>query len=461
MRNRLTALAVCLTLAAGYPSVSAPVLAQAPARATAPDTSWVARSALYEVFVQDFSPRGDFRGVMEGLDRIQALGVTTIWLMPIHPIGETGRKGALGSPYAPRDFRGINPAYGTFLDFRALVQAAHARGLKVILDWVPDHTAPDHPWVGIHPDWYVRNEQGEPSVPRDAQGKLTDWTDVVQLDYRNAEVRREMIAIMRWWLQEFNLDGFRVDVAGFIPYEFWREATAALRAASPRPILLLAEWGDLEMHRAGFDLSYAWDAYSRLKAVWKGGPASTFVRGELPDMLAMPPGGMRMRFTTNHDETAWDNPPVTIFGGAAGARAAYVAMALLPGRPLLYNGQEVESPQKLGLFVRDTVAWGQPDAAGASAFYARVLRLATTHPALLAADLREAKTSAPDDVVAYWRGSLLVLVNPRPREVRFTVTGFQVNGATDLLSDRTRRGTSVTLPAWGAMVLERPGPRLP
>jgi glycosidase len=436
--------------------MAASLPAQAPVRATAPDTSWVARSTLYEVFVQDFSSRGDLRGVQERLDRIKALGVTTIWLMPIHPIGREGRKGELGSPYAPRDYRAIDPAYGTFLDFRALVQAAHARGLRVILDWVPDHTSPDHPWVAVHPDWYVRNELGEPSVPRDAQGKLTDWTDVRQLDYRNPELRQEMIATMKWWLQEFNLDGFRVDVAGFVPYDFWREATAALRAASFRPVLLLAEWGDLEMHRAGFDLSYAWDSYARLKAVWKGAPASGFVRGELPDMLNMPPGGMRMRFTTNHDETAWDNPPVTIFGGSAGARAAYVAAALLPGRPLLYNGQEVESPQKLGLFVRDTVAWDQPQAEEARAFYTRILTLTQTHPALLSGDLREARTSVPDDIIAYWRGNLLVLVNPRPREVRFTVTGFQVNGASDLLTDRTLKGTAVTLPGYGALVLMRP-----
>jgi hypothetical protein len=213
------------------------------------------------------------------------------------------------------------------------------------------------------------------------------------------------------------------------------------------------------MHRFGFDLTYAWDSYSRLKAVWKGAPASTFVQHELEDMAAMPPGGMRLRFTTNHDETAWDNPPVTLFGGAAGARAAYVAIALLPGRPLIYNGQGEESPQKLRLFWRDPIAWDQPDAARARAFYRRVLRLARTDSAFFAGDLREVKTSAPDDVIAYRRGDAVVLVNARPHEVRVAVTGFTVDGARDLLSDRTHHGATVTLPAYGAIVLARPAYR--
>ena len=257
MWNHLT----CLVLVAGYLAAARPALAQVQAPPPSPDTSWVARSALYEVFVQDFSPAGNFRGVTNGLDRIQASGANVVWLMPIHPIGVLNRKGSLGSPYAVRDYRAINPAYGTAADFRALVKAVHARGMKLILDWVPDHTSPDHAWVKEHPDYYFRNDRGEPSVPREPDGKLTDWTDVVQLDYGNPAVRREMIATMRWWLQEFGIDGFRVDVAGFIPNDFWREAVPAIRAAVPRQILLLAEWADLEMHRAGFDLTYGWDSY--------------------------------------------------------------------------------------------------------------------------------------------------------------------------------------------------------
>jgi glycosidase len=391
---------------------------------------------------------------MEGLDRIHASGADVLWLMPIHPIGVKNRKGTFGSPYAVKDYRAVNPDYGTLEDFRQLVEAVHQKGMKLILDFVPNHTAADHPWVTEHPDYYHRNERGEPSVPRDETGKLTDWTDVVALDYGNPAVRREIIDAMRFWLGEYGIDGFRVDVAGFIPYDFWRQAVPALRSAVPRTILLLAEWGDLEMHRVGFDLTYGWDSYKRLKAVWGGEPASTFVSSELKDMQAMPPGGMRMRFTTNHDETAWDQPPLKLFGGAAGARAAFVAIALLPGRPLLYNGQDIESPQQLALFEREPIAWNTPGAAEARSLYSGVLKLTRTEPALIAGELGEVPTSAPDDVIAYRRGELLVLVNARSHGVSLAVPDFDLAGARDLLTNRAQRGDSVSLPAYGAVVLK-------
>jgi glycosidase len=447
MRNRLAAVAACLSLATAYPTF-------AQSRA-APDTAWVSRSAIYEVFVRDFSATGDLRGVTRGLDRIQATGANVLWLMPIYPVGVLNRKDPLGSPYSVSDYRAINSGFGTAADFRALVRAVHARGMKLILDWVPNHTSWDHVWVREHPDFYVRNEQGELTVPRDDQGKLTDWTDVAQLDYRNPALRREMIAAMRHWLTEYGIDGFRMDVAGFVPDTFWREAVPALRAAVPRRILLLAEWGDLKMHRFGFDLSYAWDSYSRLKAVWRGAPADTLVRSELADLTNMPRGGMRLRFATNHDETAWDKPPVILFGGKAGARAAFVAMALLPGRPLLYNGQEVESPQTLRLFWRDPVVWNQPGAERARAFYRRVIELARRDSAFVSGNFRPAETTVPADVIGYYRGDALVLVNPRPREIRVGVTGFAVNRARDLLSNRVLRGDTVTLPPYAALVLVR------
>ena len=447
MRNRLAAVAACLTLATAYPAVAQP-------RPSA-DTGWVSRSAIYEVFVRDFSATGDLRGVTRGLGRIQATGANVLWLMPIYPVGVLNRKDPLGSPYSVSDYRAINPQFGTAADFRALVRAVHARGMKLILDWVPNHTSWDHVWVREHPDFYVRNERGDMTVPRDDQGKLTDWTDVAQLDYGNPALRREMIAVMRHWLTEYGIDGFRMDVAGFVPDAFWREAVPALRAAVPRRILLLAEWGDLKMHRFGFDLSYAWDSYSRLKAVWRGATADTLVRRELADLANMPPGGMRLRFATNHDETAWDKPPVILFGDKAGARAAFVAMAMLPGRPLLYNGQEVESPQTLRLFWRDPVVWNQPGAEGARAFYRRVVDLARRDSAFLSGDFRPAETTAPADVIAYYRGDALVLVNPRPRTLKVSVTGFDLNHARNLLTNRVLRGESVTLTPHAAMVLVR------
>ena len=453
MRYRLSAITLVAALAAAWPATSRS--AEGSWRATAPESSWVTHSAIYEVFVRDFSPSGDFKGVARGLDRIQAVGANVVWLMPIYPVGIANRKGTLGSPYAVRDYLAVNPAFGTLADFKALVQAVHARGMKLILDWVPNHTAWDNVWVQQHPGFYVRNDSGGLTVPRDDKGNLTDWTDVAQLNYKNPEMRRAMIDAMRHWLVQYDVDGFRMDAAGFVPDDFWREALPQLRASVKRPILLLAEWGDVKMHRFGFDLTYAWDSYSHLKAVWDSVPASRFVQQELADLGPMPAGGKRLRFTTNHDETAWDKPPVMRFANAAGARAAFVAMALLPGRPLIYNGQEVESPQHLPLFEREPVVWDQPNASTALAFYKRIEQLIRSDSSFASGNFLAVDTSAPSDVIAYRRGDAIVLVNARPHEVTFTVTGVGVDGLRDQLTRRIHRGASVTLPAFGTVVLER------
>jgi glycosidase len=409
--------------------------------------------ALYEVFVRDFSPAGDFRGVIAGLDRIAATGANVVWLMPIHPIGRENRKAPLGSSYAVADYRAVNPDYGTPDDFRALVNAVHARGMKVILDWVPNHTAWDHAWTREHPEFYLRDAQGKLSVPRDNDGKLTDWTDVADLDYANPRVRYQMIAAMEFWLDEYRIDGFRVDVAGMVPDDFWRDAIPRLR--SGRDILLLAEWGEPKMHELGFDLTYGWDSYHRLKAVWRGESAADFIAQELEEQRTWPSGARRIRFTTNHDETAWDSPPVTLFGGPAGARAAFAAIALLPGVPLLYNGQEVESPQQLGLFAKEPVAWEQPGADSARAWYRRVVELARRHPALRGDDVAPVETNRPDDVIAYARGPVLVLVNTRDRPVELALR-FPLDRARVLLGSRRGAGGLIALPPFGVLVADVP-----
>jgi glycosidase len=426
---------------------SAPQPAAPPAGAAA-----LAGSTIYEVFVRDFSPRGDLRGVIEGLERIEAAGADIVWLMPIQPIGELHRKGPLGSPYSIRDYRGINPDFGTADDFRALVRAVHARGMRLILDWVPNHTAWDHAWVQAYPDYYTRDAAGRMTVPRDNDGGLTDWTDVVELDYDSPRLRAAMIADMLHWLEEHGIDGFRVDVAGMVPDAFWREAIPVLRPAGAS--ILLAEWGDPKMHELGFDLTYGWDSYHRLKEVWRGAPASAWVAAELADLAALPRNGLRLRFTTNHDETAWDEPPVALFDGAAGARAAYAATALLPGTRLIYNGQEVESPQKLGLFVQEAVAWDQPQAEEARAFYRAVNELARTHDAFTAGSTEAVATNEPGSVVAYRRGGVLVLVNVRAAPVMVEPQAPGMDGARDLLSGARQDGTTVALPPYGVAVLE-------
>lgn len=424
----------------------------APAQQVAPKAVQAERSAIYEVFVRDFSPSGTFQGVIDGLDRVQQVGANVVWLMPIYPIGKLNHKGTLGSPYSVADYRAINPGFGTEADFRRLVGAVHARGMKLILDFVPNHTAFDHVWVEKFPDRYTHDSTGKISVALDNDGKPTDWTDVADLNFNNADTRQAVVADMRYWLEKFDIDGFRVDVAGFVPDAFWRQAIPQLRAV--KPILLLAEWGEPKMHELGFDLTYGWDSYARLKAVWKGAAADSFVVNEVTDMRSLPRGGRRLRFTTNHDETAWDQPPITLFGGASGAHAAFVAMALLPGVPLIYDGQEVESPQKLGLFEKEPIAWDQPNAMESRSFYRHVIDLARQHPAFASKEITPVLTNVPKDVIAYQRGNVIVLVNARPRAIQVTAIGRDLSGMRDLLTGRKQDAASVSLPAFGAVVLE-------
>ncbi|HEX6588305.1 MAG TPA: alpha-amylase family glycosyl hydrolase [Longimicrobiales bacterium] len=425
----------------------------APARVEAPTPAdRIGSSAIYEVFVRDFSPSGDFRGVIDGLDRIEATGSNVVWLMPIHPVGVANRKGSLGSSYSIRDYTAVNPEYGTMSDFRALVDAVHARGMRIIIDWVPNHTAWDNRWLTQHPDWYTRNAAGEITEPLNDDGSSTGWTDVADLNYGNPAMRRAMLEAMRFWLEEQNVDGFRVDVAGWVPDDFWEQAVPQLRQAGAD--ILLAEWADPKMNRFGFDLTYGWDGYHALKQVWRDElSAADFVRRELADAQAVP-FGSRLRFTTNHDETAWDEPPVLLFDGPAGARAAFAAIALLPGVPLLYNGQDVESPQQLGLFEREAIEWDRPGAAEARAWYRRVVELARTDPDFDGGALAAVATTAPDDVIAYRRGADIVLVNAGPDPVRFEVTDADVDGARDLFGGGEQRGRTVDLTGYGVRVLD-------
>ncbi len=454
IRRRFLALLAVAVLAAGCHRAAPPAVA--PAATTGVD--WIRHGAIYEVFVRDFSPSGDFRGVTANLDRIEATGANIVWLMPIYPVGVAERKGTLGSPYAVRDYHAVNPLFGTASDFQALVDAVHARGMRIILDWVPNHTAWDNVWTTEHPDYYVRDAKGGLTVPRDDKGNLTDWTDVAQLDYGNPALRRAMITTMQWWLDTYHIDGFRVDAAGFVPDAFWQEAVPALRAATDRPILMLAEWGDLKMHRFGFDLTYSWDAYGQLKAVWEGAPAHEWVERQVADQKAMPVGGMRLRFSTNHDETAWDKPPMRRFGGSAGARAAFAAMVMLPGRPLIYNGQDVESDQQLALFEREAIDWDQPGAQEALGYYRSLVRLARSDY-LAAAPLAAVETSAPDDVIAFRREGYFVFINVRHRVVPVTVRGESLLGTVDVLHRGAPVSARFELPPHGVRILEPFRPR--
>ena len=394
--------------------------------------AWIRDAVIYELFVPDFTDEGTFSAIIPRLGELKELGITTIWLMPIHPIGIEERKGVLGSPYAIRDFYAVNPEYGTKEDFRALVDAVHAEGMYLILDFVANHTAWDHPWTQTHPDWYTPGPDGGLSVPLSPEGTLTDWTDVADLNYDNLALRAEMAGVMRYWVEEFDIDGYRCDVAEWVPFEFWKEAIAAVREV--KPVLMLAEAGDPGLHRAGFDLTYAWPFYGTLKAVWEGASV-TELRSLVQEIDAtLPEGALRLRFTTNHDETAWDATPPQLFGGQEGARAASVLAHTMPGVPLLYNGQEIGQDTPVPFFEKSTYDWSQNPEMRAFFdaffdFYAESTALRHGSFTAFAED---------DDVMLFARTAateqLLVAVNVRPHSEAVTLpTSLQGDQLMDVL----------------------------
>ncbi|MGA1331108.1 MAG: alpha-amylase family glycosyl hydrolase [Bacteroidia bacterium] len=369
---------------------------------------------LYQVYMRNFSPEGTIQGLYRGLDHIQSLGFNTLWLMPVHPVGQVNRKGTFGSPYSVKDYRKINPEFGTEQDFKALVRECHRRGIYVLLDWVANHTAFDHPWTQTHPAWYTRDAQGKILPPND------DWTDVADLNFDNNELREAMIAEMEYWVKEYQVDGFRCDVAMMVPGDWWTHCIQQLR--KHRPLFMLAEASGPEFYRYGFNSTYGWDFYHQLKGVFKGGSLkgldSAWTAENQHTQQAALGMGRVMRFVTNHDETSWDQVPAKVFGSDQAAMAAYVLSQQPISIPLVYNGQEVGHPMKQNIFERSPIRYDlHPEILQ---FYRDYGDLFRREPAYQSQDFVRLR---PDDKDCWWsvRGqgddAVLCVVNTRNKTV--------------------------------------------
>ena len=342
---------------------------------------WSQQAAIYEVNIRQHTPQGTLRAVEADLPRIRALGVGIVWLMPLQPIGQARRKGSLGSYYSIRDYTAVNPEFGTLDDVRSLVQTAHGLGLKVILDWVANHTAWDHPWITEHPDWYRRSDTGEISAVKanpDDPADPETWEDVAQLDYASPEMAVAMIQAMRFWRTEVGLDGFRCDVAGFLPTRFWEVTRQVLQQDGP--LILLAESDKPELHAAGFDISYDWKLQQTLQRIAQG-------QSDAQDLLdwwkhrvqRYPSGSIGLNFLTNHDINSWHGSDLELYGSVAASQAMAVLMCTLPGIPLLYSGQESVHRRRLAFFERDSIDWGNRPL---ESFYTQMIRQRLTQPGL-------------------------------------------------------------------------------
>jgi glycosidase len=354
---------------------------------------WVKQGIIYEIYTRAFSKEGTFAGVEQRLLELKKLGVTILWIMPIHPVGEVHRKGSLGSPYSVQDYYGINPEFGTLDDFTRLVNSAHDVGLKIIIDLVANHTAWDSKLAIEHPEWFTKDSAGKFMPP------VADWSDVIDLNYDNQELRSYMIEMMKYWVRDVGIDGFRCDVSEMVPTDFWNDARAALD--SIKPVFMLSEGMYAEHHLKAFDATYGWNSYHAMAAVFKGEkPASELDSVLIRELLAYPKGSLRMRFSSNHDENAWDMPDVIKFG-KDGAKLAAVLTNMYPGIPLLYNGQEAGNNSQLGLFEKSEINWTKGKEW--TEFYRKLFSLRHNNPSLAAGDYQYVKNNRPDQVYTFIR----------------------------------------------------------
>lgn len=315
---------------------------------------WVKNATLYELNIRQFSEEGTFKAIESELPRLKKLGIDIIWLMPIHPIGELHRKGTLGSYYSVKNYLEVNPEFGTEEDFRHLVKAIHEEGMYVILDWVANHTSWDNNLVTEHPEWYMKSRKNTFQSTR-----WRDYDDIIELDYSHPELRKYMTKAMKYWIREYDIDGYRCDIASFVPIDFWETVRKELDTI--KPIFMLAEAEDKDLHRKAFDATYNWTLWNILHQIAMN-HASVKTLGEtyLAEHVSIfPKEGIRMNFIDNHDKNSWEGTPKSNFGEAM--KAMMVFSALMDGIPLVYNGQEAGLDRSLEFFEKDTIHWQAHD----------------------------------------------------------------------------------------------------
>ncbi|MBF9222646.1 alpha-amylase family glycosyl hydrolase [Hymenobacter ruricola] len=451
----LSALSACKKDPPAPPGPIAPPTTDTPAQYGTPFAGVPNRedAVMYQVNMRAFSQSGNFAGVTARLDSIKALGVNVLYLMPIYPIGTDSK--SVNSPYAVKDYRAVNPEFGTFTDLRALVDAAHARGLSVMLDWVANHTSFDHPWITQHPDWYVHDAAG--AIKSVSNGTVT-YPDVAQLDFTNAAMRREMISAMKSWVYTANVDGFRCDYADFQPGDFWKQTTDTLRNVRTHKLLLLAEGTRAVNFTSGFDYNFGFSFYGGIYNVYRNNQPATAFDGLNASEYAGATGTQQVvRYITNHDVNGSDGTPVGLFGGNAGAMSAFVIAACYKGVPLIYNGQEAGMTTPITFpFTSVKVAWGRHS--DVKRAYQELLATRAASPALRTGTPTPYSTA---NVCAFTKTAgqeqALVLVNVRNAPTTYPVPAALANTTwtNALQGGPFAVGTTVALPAYGYLVLKK------
>ena len=376
---------------------------------------WSYSAILYEMNIRQFTTEGTFRAASERLPFLRSIGVDAIWLMPIYPIGEEDRKGSLGSYYSIRDYKGVNPEFGSEADLRDFITKAHALGIKILFDWVANHTARDARWISERPvDWYERDSEGRAKVP-------WDWSDTAKLNYANREVWRGQIDAMRYWVEQFGIDGFRCDMAMLVPIEFWQEASAELHAIKS-DIFMLAEAEEDNLFEGAFNMSYQWNIHHIMCDIAKGARRVWDLRNAMhAERQRYPREAMRLSFTSNHDENSWSGSEQSRFGRALEVMTAMTF--LMPSTmPLIYTGQEVGYDHSFAFFDRDPIPEELYKEGYATELYRRLADLKHSQRALdsgqRGGDVIEIENNAKDCMMTFVRevadSRVVAIVNLSP-----------------------------------------------
>ncbi len=316
---------------------------------------WAKSANIYEVNIRQYTPEGTFDAFKAHLPRLKEMGVDILWFMPVFPISELKKKGSLGSYYAVSDYRKTNPSFGTIDQFKSVIDTAHSLGMKVILDWVPNHTGWDHTWIKNHPEFYTKDSHGNISDPLTEHGISMGWDDVADLNYDNQEMRAAMVADMVFWLKKYHIDGFRHDMALLVPLDFWKETIPKLRAVKPDLFLLAESEVHDQLNEDCFHSMYSWSLHHLFNDIAKGFKNANAIDHWMSHNKPNAKKGVYLHFTSNHDENSWSGSEIERMGEAHLAFA--VLVNTLDGIPLTYGGQEEPMPRRLEFFEKDDIGF--------------------------------------------------------------------------------------------------------
>ncbi|MBL7701321.1 MAG: DUF3459 domain-containing protein [Ferruginibacter sp.] len=416
---------------------------------------WAASTNIYEVNIRQYTPEGNFNAFAQSLPRLKDMGVEVLWLMPIHPIGKINRKDTLGSYYSISDFKAINPEFGTAADFKNLVKDIHDHEMKIIMDWVANHAAWDNVWTKEHPEYFIRDEAGNFKAPY-------DWTDVIQIDHNSEAEQDAMIDAMQYWVTEFDIDGFRADLAHLTPLAFWKKARAAIEPLK-QGLFWLAESEEINYHEV-FDATFTWEWMHTTENYYKGKAGFSNLYDVLTKYDAtFPEEAHRLYFTSNHDENTWNGTGIEKYGDML--KCLTVFSCTWNGIPLIYSGEEIPNTRRLQFFEKDTINW-----TGEYQFcdlYKTLLTLRKNNPALRSGDPAVSTfhilTEGGKNVMAYLRknefNEVLVFLNLGKEPVSFIIKDLLINNEYCNVFDKTvirlNPGSFIKVQAWGYLVFER------